>query len=91
MAQEQMIFSVSEANNFIKALLDAVPIPDITNRRERTLIKGEITSPIDPPDACRFATRCDVASEACSAACPKLIDVGGGHLVRCFNCGQGGK
>lgn len=76
---------------YTKALLDAVPIPDITNRRERTLIKGEITSPIDPPDACRFATRCDVASEACSAACPKLIDVGGGHLVRCFNCGQGGK
>lgn len=76
---------------YTKALLDAVPIPDITNRRERTLIKGEITSPIDPPDACRFATRCDVAREACSAACPKLIDVGGGHLVRCFNCGQGGK
>ena len=71
---------------YTKALLDAVPIPDITNRRQRSLIKGEITSPIDPPDACRFASRCDDVFEACSASCPKVIDVGNGHLVRCFKC-----
>lgn len=56
---------------YTKALLDAVPIPDITNRRERTLIKGEITSPIDPPDACRFATRCDVGERGLLCGLPE--------------------
>ncbi|MBE6031478.1 MAG: ABC transporter ATP-binding protein [Clostridiales bacterium] len=73
---------------YTKALLDAVPIPEINNRRERSLIKGEITSPIDPPDACRFAVRCDYATEECSKSCPKLIDVGNGHFVRCFACNK---
>lgn len=69
---------------YTKALLDAVPIPDIDNRRERTLIKGEITSPVDPHDACRFAERCSVVNDKCFKSCPRVIDVGGGHLVRCF-------
>ena len=68
---------------YTKALLDAVPIPDIDSRRERSLIKGEITSPIDPPLACRFAERCAVACEACFQVNPALIEKNG-HFVRCF-------
>lgn len=88
-AEVQELFS-NPLHPYTRALLDAVPIPDISNRRERTLIKGEITSPVDPPDACRFAVRCDFAKSGCSAACPGLVDMGGGHLVRCFNCAKGG-
>lgn len=88
-AEVQELFS-NPLHPYTRALLDAVPIPDISNRRERTLIKGEITSPVDPPDACRFAVRCDFAEAGCSAACPGLVDMGGGHLVRCFNCAKGG-
>jgi len=73
---------------YTKALLAAVPIPDIDNRKERMLIKGEITSPIDPPDACRFAERCDYVNEECYRRCPQVIDVGNGHYVRCFRCGH---
>jgi peptide/nickel transport system ATP-binding protein len=73
---------------YTKALLAAVPIPDIDSRKERTLIKGEITSPVEPPDSCRFADRCDYVCEECYQHCPKVIDAGNGHYVRCFKCGK---
>jgi hypothetical protein len=44
---------------------------------------GEITSPIDPPDACRLVGRCPLAKPACAAAKPALIDIGRGHAVAC--------
>ena len=46
---------------YTEALLAAVPIPEVGEKKERKLIKGEITSPIDPPDECRFAKRCPYA------------------------------
>ena len=69
---------------YTRALLEAVPIPDIESRRERTLIKGEVTSPIDPQDACRFAERCEYACEKCSGHCPEVVNIGNDHYVRCF-------
>lgn len=45
---------------YTQALLSAIPIPSLDNRRERILLKGEITSPIEPPKACRFANRVSV-------------------------------
>lgn len=68
---------------YTKALLAAVPVPDIDNRQERTLIKGEITSPIEPPDACRFAERCEYVCDACNTHCPEVVEVGNEHFVRC--------
>lgn len=72
---------------YTKALLSALPIPSIHNRRERILIKGEITSPINPKPCCRFATRCEYCTEECLAAEPVLRDVGNGHFVACHKCG----
>lgn len=72
---------------YTKALLSALPIPSIHNRRERILIKGEITSPINPKPCCRFATRCEYCTEECLAAEPVLRDVGKGHFVACHKCG----
>ena len=71
---------------YTKALLSALPIPSLHNRRERILIRGEITSPINPKPCCRFAARCESCTAACTAGEPKLTDIGGGHLVACYQC-----
>ena len=68
---------------YTKALLSALPIPSIHNRRERILIKGEITSPINPKPCCRFAQRCDYCTQECLEKEPPLVDIGNGHLVAC--------
>ena len=68
---------------YTKALLSALPIPSIHNRRERILIKGEITSPINPKPCCRFAARCEYCTEECLVKEPPLVDVGDGHFVAC--------
>ncbi len=67
---------------YTKALLSAIPIPDIRHKRERILIRGEVASPIDPPPECRFARRCDHAFDACKEH-PELREVSPGHLVAC--------
>ena len=69
---------------YTKALLSALPIPSLHNRRERILIKGEITSPINPKPVCRFAARCDYCCEQCTAGEPPLINMGNDHFVACF-------
>jgi peptide/nickel transport system ATP-binding protein/oligopeptide transport system ATP-binding protein len=66
-----------------EALLNAVPVPDPTVRRERKPIKGEIPSPIHPPSGCHFHPRCPYAREICSHDSPALLDKGAGHLAAC--------
>jgi len=68
---------------YTKALLSAIPIPEIMERREHVLIKGEISSPINPPDECRFAKRCPSADAECTSRTPSLREVSPGHLVAC--------
>ncbi len=68
---------------YSKALLSAIPVPQVDDRPERILLQGEIVSPIDPPQQCRFAPRCPHASEECWASVPELKDAGGGHMVAC--------
>ena len=69
---------------YTQALLSAIPVPDIDRPRERVILKGEITSPINPRNECRFADRCSYVSAVCRQKCPPLDDLGDGHLVRCF-------
>jgi len=69
---------------YTQALLSAIPLPDIDKKRERVILKGEITSPINPKDECRFAKRCAYACDACREKCPPLTDLGNGHFVRCY-------
>ncbi len=70
---------------YTEALLSAIPIPEIVKDRKRILLKGEISSPVDPPDACRFAKRCQYATDACREKEPELREVGAGHFVACCN------
>lgn len=67
------------------ALLDALPVPDASHRRmKRTLIKGEVSSPINPAPGCRFAGRCPYAKAACTSSDIPLVEAGNGHMVRCL-------
>ena len=70
---------------YTKALLSAIPEPDIHNKTKRIILKGEITSPIDPKPGCRFAARCQYATEACHEP-QELRELAPGHFVACCNC-----
>ena len=67
---------------YTKALLSAIPSVDIHHPNKREILKGEITSPIDPKPGCRFAARCPFATEACHQP-QKQEEVSTGHFVRC--------
>ena len=68
---------------YTRALLSAAPVAQWGVTRTRVRLAGEITSPIDPPDACRLVGRCPLAQPSCSAKKPPLIDTGNGHAVAC--------
>ena len=64
---------------YTKALLDAILKPVIGANSDRKLIRGEVTSPIDPAPGCRFAKRCEYCTEKCNAGEIKLVDKGRGR------------
>ena len=67
---------------YTKALLSAIPIPELGAQKERIPIKGEITSPINLPDECRFYKRCQYACDKCKKI-PPLVEVKPGHFAAC--------
>ena len=70
---------------YTQALLAAVPIPQIGRKKERSLLKGEITSPIDLGESCHFADRCAHAREKCFEATPAFDEITPGHFVACHH------
>ena len=68
---------------YTQALLSAVPVPDIDHKPNRILLRGEITSPIDPNPGCRFAVRCPYAKDKCFKEDPQLQEAMPGHCVAC--------
>lgn len=70
---------------YTKALLKAIPIPDLKLRgRKREILKGEVVSPINPVPGCRFVQRCQSATKECKAANIPLREVSEGHFVACL-------
>ena len=69
---------------YTQALLSAIPVPSIHNQRKRILLKGEITSPVDPKPGWRFASRCPYASSRCHSEEPQLKEIAPGHFNACF-------
>ena len=65
-----------------------VPDPDIEATRKPILLKGEIPSPVNPPPACRFHTRCPIAQKICSEVEPPLEMKETGRFVACHFAGQ---
>lgn len=72
------------AHPYTQALISAIPIPDIHHKKDRIILEGEITSPINPPKACRFAPRCRYAQKICFEQEPKMEQIGTNHEVACF-------
>ncbi|GAA6280092.1 ABC transporter ATP-binding protein [Enterocloster bolteae] len=80
--ESQRLFE-NPVHPYTKALLSAVPVPDIHKKTERIILKGELTSPINPRPGCRFASRCIYAREECRQKEPVLEEVEPGHLAAC--------
>lgn len=71
---------------YVKALLSAIPIPDVDQKRERIILQGDVPSPLDPPSGCAFHNRCPYATPMCSQETPELVTVNDGHQVACHRC-----
>lgn len=68
---------------YTRALLSAIPSTDVSRKRERTVLEGDVPTPINPPSGCRFRTRCPIAKSECAESEPLLRNVGGRGLVAC--------
>lgn len=72
---------------YTKALLNAIPVPDISRRgKKREILSGEVTSPVDPEPGCRFMPRCPYGGSACLNSAAPLREVSPGHFVSCNHC-----
>lgn len=77
------------AHPYTKALLSAIPIPDIDRRHKPVdVIKGEVTNPVNPKPGCRFAPRCPHCSEECLRSAPELRPVAENHMAACMRIGS---
>ncbi|MFQ7738556.1 MAG: oligopeptide/dipeptide ABC transporter ATP-binding protein, partial [Emergencia timonensis] len=69
---------------YTKALLSAIPVPSIEMRGKKPhIIKGEVTSPVNPKPGCRFAARCPLASDECRGCDIPFEEIEPGHFVSC--------
>ena len=68
---------------YTQAILSAIPVPDVDYQKKRILLKGELSSPINPKPGCRFAVRCNYAKPECFQVQPELKEVEPGHFVAC--------
>lgn len=71
------------AHPYSAALLSTNPVVDPTKRRPPIVLQGEIPSAVNPPDGCRFHTRCPVAQPRCKSDPPSLLPLDAGRRVRC--------
>jgi len=68
---------------YTKVLISSVPVADPQRKRETAILKGDVPSPINPPEGCAFHPRCPIAVARCSREEPELRNAGGGHMVAC--------
>ncbi|KZE50456.1 peptide ABC transporter ATP-binding protein [Brevibacillus parabrevis] len=81
-ADKKSLFD-SPQHPYTQALLSAIPVPDASKKQERIILRGDVPSPINPPQGCRFHTRCPLAVERCKTEAPALTNVHSTHQVAC--------
>ncbi|TDL31423.1 dipeptide ABC transporter ATP-binding protein [Jeotgalibacillus sp. S-D1] len=86
MSDAANIFS-SPLHPYTKALLSAIPRPNMNAGRERIRLTGEMPNPANPPSGCAFHTRCPIAQDVCKAAKPEWIEHKKGHFAACHFAG----
>ena len=80
---------VNPTHPYTKALLSAILIPEAGGNLDRIQLRGELSSPLDPPDECRFAKRCNYYCEGCDKGTPPLLEIAPNHFVACHCIGPG--
>lgn len=81
-ADKKSLFD-SPQHPYTQALLSAIPVPDVNRKQERIILRGDVPSPINPPQGCRFHTRCPYAVERCKTEAPALTSLHESHQVAC--------
>lgn len=69
---------------YTQALLSAIPQPDPAKIRGKTVLKGDVPNPINPPSGCRFHPRCNKRMDQCDRRVPVLKEIDADHLVACY-------
>lgn len=81
-AEKAQLYS-NPMHPYTKALLSAIPLPDVKKKRQRINLEGDVPSAYNPPSGCKFHTRCPYATDRCKEEIPVLQEVEKGHKVAC--------
>ncbi len=87
LAASESIFE-SPLHPYTQALFGAIPLPVVNRKRELTVLEGNVPSPVNPPDGCRFHTRCPLAIDICKEQIPELLEVQPERFVACHLVGS---
>ena len=81
-AEKAQLYS-NPMHPYTKALLSAIPLPDVKKKRQRIILEGDVPSAYNPPSGCKFHTRCPYATDRCRQEVPVLQEVENGHKAAC--------
>ena len=81
-AEKAQLYS-NPMHPYTKALLSAIPLPEVKKKRQRIILEGDVPSAYNPPSGCKFHTRCPYATDRCKEEIPVLQEVEKGHQVAC--------
>ncbi len=82
LSDRDKIFSIPR-HPYTRALMSAIPRPDPTQRTQRIILQGDVPSPLNPPQGCRFHPRCWMAQDICREQDPQLVEHAPGHWSAC--------